>query len=86
VTTAVPKLADTLTPYDFTLGDVALLQRRAKERGVPVLKTLMTHTGCSENEGSSWLAEVKHRGLVMITRKAANRFHGDFDKLGRKDA
>ena len=80
----IQSLQETLTPYDFTLGDVALLQRRAKERKISALKMLMTLTGCSEDEGSSWLAEVKHRGIAIGSRKSSDRFHGDFDKLGVK--
>lgn len=73
----IKTLEQTLTPYNFTLGDVALLQRRASERRVPVLAMLMTHTGCSENEGSSWLAELKHRGMVKPRRKSTDKFYGD---------
>ena len=73
----IQTLEQTLTPYDFTFGDVALLQRRARERGVTALKLLMTLTGCSEDEGSSWLAEVRHRGMVKPSRKKTDQFYGD---------
>lgn len=73
----IKTLEQTLTPYDLTLGDVALLQRRAGERGTKALTLLMTHTGCSEFEASSWLAELKHRGMVKPRRKPTDKFYGD---------
>lgn len=78
----IESIEDTPAHYDFTLGDVTLLHRRAGELGVPALKLVMGHTGCTEDEAGAWLVEIKRRGLTLPRRKL-DRFYGDRDHLFR---
>ena len=84
MTEIIERIDVSLERCDFTLGDVALLQRRAKERGTSALLMFQSHTGCSEDEGSAWLAEVKERKLILAPRKSTDRFYRDTDRLGGK--